>query len=149
MTTATTSPAGQAVHQQRRAEQQAQTQVTFTVHVQIDEFPIDVSFAGSVDLLVATVKRLRQLGAVPPPRPVASFGGPRAAKPLAQPRYNDDGTPCCTHHTQRNGQPTPLRFIGPKDGRPGFWGCPSQAQQSPGETINSRGYCDLRFDVKE
>lgn len=81
------------------------------------------------------------------PKRVAFGGGKPAQKPLTQPLYRDDGTPCCPYHTNRNHQPTPVRFVAPKDGRPGFWGCPSAAQQVAGETINSRGYCDLRFDL--
>lgn len=38
----------------------------FTLHALIDDFPFDVQFSGSVDQLAATVKRLRELGAVPP-----------------------------------------------------------------------------------
>lgn len=120
--------------------------VTFTIHASVRGFPIDVAFSGSFDLLESAVKRLEQLGATPPPRPTFGGGKPQQ-KPLTVPLYRDDGTPCCPHHTNRNGQPTPIRWVASKDGRPGFWGCPSAAQQVAGETINSRGYCDLRFDA--
>lgn len=59
--------------------------VTFTIHALLDDFPIDVSFAGSADQLAATVKRLRQLGAVPPT--------PAAREALAAERQRD--APCC------------------------------------------------------
>jgi hypothetical protein len=39
---------------------------TFTIHALMDDFPFEVSFAGSADQLAATVQRLRDLGAVPP-----------------------------------------------------------------------------------
>jgi hypothetical protein len=123
---------------------------TPSTQVEIDGFTWTIyadTTAQTIEQIRKVSRALAKHGYRPPMR--APFGGPRPTKPLAQPRYNDDGTPCCPFHTQRNGQPTPLRFIGPKDGRPGFWGCPSQSQQVPGETINQRGYCDLRFDVKE
>ena len=59
--------------------------VTFTVHALLDDFPIDVQFSGSADQLAATVKRLRQLGAVPPT--------PAARQALAAERQRD--APCC------------------------------------------------------
>lgn len=39
---------------------------TFTIHALIDDFPFDVCFTGSAEQLAATIKRLRDLGAVPP-----------------------------------------------------------------------------------
>lgn len=148
MTIATTSPAGQAVHQRHVEETRALP--TFTIHAQLDDFPIDIAVTGTVEQLGAMVKRLRQLGALPPPRPVAGgFGGQRLGRARAQPRYNDAGDPCCSVHTNRNGQPTPLRQVPAKDGRPAFWGCPAKSDGTPGETVNARGYCDLRFEVKE
>lgn len=39
---------------------------TFTIHALIHDFPFDVSFSGTVEQLDATVKRLRDVGAVPP-----------------------------------------------------------------------------------
>lgn len=39
---------------------------TFTIHALLDDFPLDVSFSGSVEQLPATIKRLREIGAVPP-----------------------------------------------------------------------------------
>lgn len=46
----------------------ARPQVTFTIHAVLDDFPIDVQFAGAAEQLVSTVRRLRDLGAVPPTR---------------------------------------------------------------------------------
>jgi hypothetical protein len=40
--------------------------VTFTLHALVDDFPFDVQFSGSADLLKGTVARLKELGAVPP-----------------------------------------------------------------------------------
>jgi hypothetical protein len=47
-------------------EQPARPAVSFTIHVLLDDFPIDVQFSGSVDQLKATVGRLKEHGAVPP-----------------------------------------------------------------------------------
>jgi len=100
----------------------------------------------TIEKILLVTKALNKRGFSAPKR--MAFGGAKPhAKPLTQPLYDQDGTPCCPFHTQRSGKPTPIRFVGPKDGRPGFWGCPSQQQGVPGETINPRGYCDLRFDV--
>lgn len=77
----------------------------------------------------------------------ATFGGGRPpAKPLTKPLIDGDGEPCCPVHTQRDGRPTRIRWIQPKNDLPGFWGCPSLAQQVPGEHINPRGYCADHFD---
>jgi len=38
----------------------------FTVHAMLDDFPFEVEFSGTADNLSATVKRLREIGAVPP-----------------------------------------------------------------------------------
>jgi len=102
--------------------------------------------AETIDQIVKVTKALQRRGYSAPKRAV--FGGSKpAAKPLTQPLYRDDGVPCCPLHTNRNGQPSPVRWVEPSNGRPGFWGCPSAAQQVAGETINARGYCDLRFDL--
>lgn len=102
--------------------------------------------AETIDRIVKVSKALANRGYRAPSR--SSFGGGKPqSKPLTQPLYDDSGSPCCPLHTNRGGKPTPIRFVAPKDGRPGFWGCPSQAQHIAGETINGRGYCDLRFDL--
>lgn len=63
---------------------------TFTIHALIDDFPFDVQFSGSADQLAATIKRMREIGAVPPTQaaraaveaekerssPVCEFHGP-------------------------------------------------------------------------
>lgn len=48
------------------AEEPRKPSVSFTIHALLDDFPIDVQFAGTADQLKATVARLRELGAVPP-----------------------------------------------------------------------------------
>jgi len=101
--------------------------------------------AETIDQIVKVTKALVKRGYSAPKRPAFASGKP-PAKPLAQPLIDGDGTPCCPFHTNRDGRPTPIRYIQPKNDLPGFWGCPSQAQQAPGETINARGYCSLRFD---
>jgi hypothetical protein len=103
-------------------------------------------FTWTIYADIKVSKALQRHGYAPPRRPTFGGGKPQQ-KPLTAPLYRDDGAPCCPFHTNRNGQPTPIRFVASKDGRPGFWGCPSAAQQVAGETINSRGYCDLRFDL--
>ena len=101
--------------------------------------------AATLEQIVKVSKALVRHGYSAPKRPVFGGGKPQS-KPLTQPLINDHGDPCCPHHTNRNGQATPIRWIGPKDGRPGFWGCPAKAQSVAGEQINQNGYCSLRFD---
>lgn len=102
----------------------------------------------TIDRIVKVSKALTQRGYRAPAR--VSFGGGRpASKPLSQPVYRDDGTPACPIHHNRNGQPTPARFVAGKDGRPGFWGCPAKSDGTPGETVNQNGYCDLRFALPD
>jgi hypothetical protein len=104
--------------------------------------------AETIDLIVKVSKALTRRGYSAPKRP--AFGGLKPqSKPLTQPLYRDDGTPCCPIHHNRNGQPTPVRFVAGKDGRPGFWGCPARSDSSPGETVNQNGYCDLRFSLPD
>jgi len=100
----------------------------------------------TIDKIVLVSRALAKRGYSAPKRP-AFGGGKPMQKPLTQPLYDQDGSACCPFHTNRDGKPTRVRWIPPKDGRPGFWGCPSLAQQVAGETINARGYCDLRFDL--
>lgn len=99
----------------------------------------------TIERILLVTKALKQNGFTAPKRPVFGGGKP-TAKPLTQPLVDGDGEPCCVHHTQRDGRPTRIRWILPKNDLPGFWGCPSQAQQVPGEQINQRGYCSLKFD---
>jgi hypothetical protein len=100
----------------------------------------------TIDKIELVTRALAKRGYCAPKRVSFGGGGKPPAKPLAQPLVDGDGTPCCPFHTNRDGRPTPIRYIQPKNDLPGFWGCPSQAQQAPGETINQRGYCSLRFD---
>lgn len=101
--------------------------------------------AETIERIIKVSKALQRQGFSAPKRP--AFGGGRPqSKPLTQPLVRDDGTPCCPHHTQRDGRPTPIRYIQPKNDLPGFWGCPSQPQGVAGEQISNRGYCALRFD---
>jgi hypothetical protein len=103
--------------------------------------------AETIDRIVKVSKALSARGYSAPRRPAFGQGKP-AAKPLAKPLYNSAGEPCCSVHNRREGQPTPLRKVTTQDGR-SFWGCPAKSDGTPGETINVRGYCDLKFDVKE
>jgi hypothetical protein len=101
--------------------------------------------AETLDRIIKVSQALTKRGYSAPKR--VSFGGGKPApKPLTQPLLDGDGEPCCPFHTQRDGRPTRIRWILPKNDLPGFWGCPSQAQQVAGETINQRGYCSLKFD---
>lgn len=58
---------------------------TFTIHALIDGFPFDVQFSGSADQLLATVHRLREIGAIPPT--------PSAVAAVAEERQRD--APAC------------------------------------------------------
>lgn len=98
----------------------------------------------TIDKIVLVSRALTKRGYRAPVR--SSFGGKSAPKPLAQPLIDGDGTPCCPFHTNRDGRPTPIRYIQPKNDLPGFWGCPAKSQGVPGETINQNGYCNVRFD---
>jgi hypothetical protein len=102
--------------------------------------------AETIAQIVRVSKALAKAGYTAPKKWSGGFGGKPQAKPLTQPLIADDGSPCCTVHTSRNGSPLPIRFWEGKDGRPGFWGCMSKAQGVAGESINDRGYCSLRFD---
>lgn len=99
----------------------------------------------TIEQIVRVSKALAKAGYTAPKKP--SFGGGGfARKPLTQPLVNDHGDPCCTCHHNRNGQPTPIRWVEPSNGRPGFWGCPAKGDGTKDEQLNERGYCSLRFD---
>lgn len=101
--------------------------------------------AATIEKIELVSRALAKRGYKAPAR--ASFGaGQRASKPLTQPLISDAGDPCCPIHKRRTGQPLPIRFYDSHDGRPGFWGCVAKSDGTPGETVNARGYCDLRFD---
>ena len=51
---------------EEEAPAKAEKCVTFTIHGLMDDFPFDVQFTGSAEVFAATVKRLKDLGAVPP-----------------------------------------------------------------------------------
>lgn len=59
-------PATQPAEAPAPAVEPVRSVVTFTLHALIEDFPFDVQFTGSADLLKATVARLKELGAVPP-----------------------------------------------------------------------------------
>jgi hypothetical protein len=99
----------------------------------------------TIDKIELVTRALVKRGYSAPKRPAFGGGKPQA-KPLTQPLINGDGDPCCPHHTRRDGRPCPIRWVAPRGDLPGFWGCPSAAQSVPGETVNARGYCNLRFD---
>lgn len=99
----------------------------------------------TIDKIVLVSRALAKRGYSAPKRAAFGSGKPQS-KPLTQPLIDGDGTPCCPLHTRRDGRPAPIRWVPARGDLPGFWGCPSAAQQAPGETINARGYCSLRFD---
>lgn len=100
--------------------------------------------AETIDKIELVTRALVKRGYAAPRR--ATFGQKPAQKPLSKPLIDGDGTPCCPQHTRRDGRPCPLRWVQARGDLPGFWGCPSSAQQLPGEQINAKGYCSLRFD---
>lgn len=110
---------------------------TWTIYADTDE--------RTIDKIILVTKALQKRGYSAPKRPTFGGGKPQQ-KPLTQPLVDGDGTPCCPFHTQRSGQPTPIRWIQPKNDLPGFWGCPAKSQGVPGETINGNGFCNLKFD---
>lgn len=58
---------------QQRAKRQA---LGFTVKVDMNGFPIEINFTGSIDQLPAVTRRLQELGATPPPEPArGGWGG--------------------------------------------------------------------------
>jgi hypothetical protein len=99
----------------------------------------------TIDRIELVSRALTKRGYSAPKRPAFSGGKPQQ-KPLTQPLIDGDGTPCCIHHTRHDGRPAPIRWVPARGDLPGFWGCPCAAQQVPGEQINGRGYCNLRFD---
>jgi hypothetical protein len=80
----------------------AKQDLLITVKAELDHFPIELSFSGSVDQLPAIVKRLRALGAsepvsAAPTTPPASTNG----KAKVAPEYNDAGEECCPNHHRK------------------------------------------------
>lgn len=99
----------------------------------------------TMDRIVKVCRALAKRGYSAPKR--VSFGGGKPqAKPLTKPLFDNDGEPCCPYHTRHDGRPARIRWVLPRGDLPGFWGCPSAAQQVAGETLNARGYCALKFD---
>lgn len=102
----------------------------------------------TIDRIELVSRALVKRGYSAPKR--ATFGGGKpAAKPLAKPLIDGDNTPCCPHHTRFDGRPLPLRWVEARGDLPGFWGCKSKGTGVPGEQINARGYCALRFSWPE
>lgn len=62
--------------------------VTFIVHALLDGFPVDVQFCGSAELLLGTIARLRELGAMPPTAAALSAAALDAAR----------SAPVCPYH---------------------------------------------------
>lgn len=52
--------------EQSTPDEQAKTPITYTIHVVIDEFPVDVQIVGGQKRLLNAIKGLREIGAVPP-----------------------------------------------------------------------------------
>jgi hypothetical protein len=101
--------------------------------------------AETIDQIEKVTRALVKRGYAAPRRP--AFGARPPQKPLARPLIDSDGTPCCIHHVNTTtGKPARLKWRKLSDDRPGFWGCMCKAQNVPGEEINQRGYCDLKFD---
>ena len=59
---------------------QARPLPTFTITAILDDFPFTVEFSGSADQLAATVKRLREIGAVPPTPQARAAAAAEAAR---------------------------------------------------------------------
>jgi len=116
----------------------AESEFTITAHM--DGFPVAIKFTGTAKRLRAAIEALKAAGATPPP--VRFFGsGKPPSKPTTQPAYNDAGDALCPTHQKK------LYWMKPKDNWPGKWKCPCKSDGTPGEVINERGYCDLRFEL--
>jgi hypothetical protein len=101
--------------------------------------------AETIEHIIKVSQALAKRGYSAPKR--ISFGGGKPPqKPLAKPLIDGDGSPCCPHHTRYDGQPLPLRWVEARGDLPGFWGCRSKGTGAPGEQLNAKGYCALRFD---
>ena len=101
--------------------------------------------AETIDLIEKVTRALQKRGYSAPKR--VSFGGGKPfARPLTTPLVDGNGDPCCIHHTRYDGQPLPLRWVEARGDLPGFWGCKSKGTGVPGEQVNQKGYCSLRFD---
>jgi hypothetical protein len=90
---------------------------TFTIHALLDDFPFDVSFSGSAEQLAATVRKLRDLGAVPPTQ---------AARQAVE-AEKERSAPVCEFHGAMK----------PSTARPGTFYCP--ARMGNGEYCKSKG----------
>lgn len=88
---------------------------TFTIGAVLDGFPITVQFSGNANQLVATVARLREIGAVPP----------TAATHAAAEKARE--APVCPFHG-------PMKESAKA---PGTWYCPSK--------MGDGSYCKERF----
>jgi hypothetical protein len=98
----------------------------------------------TIDRIELVSRALTKRGYSAPKR--ATFGGGKPqSRPLTQPLINQDGEPCCIHHTRYDGAPLPLRWVEARGDLPGFWGCKSKGTGVPGEQVNQKGYCALRF----
>ncbi len=96
-----------------------------TIRATVDSFPVELSFTGQIDQLLAITKRLRALGAEPTvTTPAASVSKPKAQR--VEPAYDSSGEACCPDHGTKL--------------REGKWGlfCPTKDKAS-GE------YCKLKF----
>lgn len=101
--------------------------------------------AETIERIIKVSKALQRQGFTAPKR--ATFGGGKPmARPLTKPLVDGNGDPCCIHHTRYDGAPLPLRWVEARGDLPGFWGCKSKATGAPGEQVNQKGYCSLRFD---
>lgn len=74
---------------------------TFTIHALMDDFPFDVTFSGSAEQLAATVKRLRDLGAVPPTHAARAVEAPSSAPTCGNANCSRHGQPL--EPSQHNG----------------------------------------------
>lgn len=80
--------------------------VTFTIHALLDDFPVDIQFCGSAELLLGTIARLRELGAMPPTPAAISAAAAEQAR----------SAPICPYHG-------PMK---PSPKAPGTFFCPNK-----------------------
>lgn len=95
----------------------------FTIHAMIDDFPFDVAFTGSADQLASTVRRLRELGAVPPTQ--AARAAIAAERERDAPICQDEACDCYGKALRESSK------------QPGSYYCPGKTGYKAGKPI----YC--------
>jgi hypothetical protein len=108
--------------------------VKMRVAAELNGWPVDLEFSMPPASLDRALARLAELGYTP--RQTAAPGAPSATqqpRPVVEPTYKPDGTPCCPVHKK------PL-----SEGQYGLF-CSAKAKD--GQAADKKGYCGLKFDA--